>query len=300
MSTFWTDTASFIDALITDKGVIYVTTNYDELIKDEVPFTEISRQFPDKTNVWENYGEVRWDAAAICFSTNPERDLITISVTGLAYISKPDSPYQEVIASASAQASSIGLIRSARTISGKTYACGMRGQVWKREGRDHWVFMTEELPRKNGFESLDGFNENEIYAAGWEGEIWQFDGERWTQHDSGTNVILVDIICAGDGQVYAVGRGGMLVRGRGAAWEAIKLDIPVDLWSLAWFKGELYACSTRDIFKWNGETFLPMQIEGDRPKTLQYLNVSTHGEELCVVGPKDLFRFDGTTWTRID
>lgn len=300
MSYFLTDTGSFVDATINDKDMVCAAIGLDDLINDNIGYTKIARLFKGDGEKWQDYGDVKWDTAAICFSTTPDRNIIAIGNLGFAYISNAGSPYTEAIKNGSTSAESIGLIRSARTIKGKTYACGMRGQVWKREGRDHWVFMTEELPRKNGFESLDGFNENEIYAAGWEGEIWQFGGERWTQHDSGTNVILVDIICAGDGQVYAVGRGGMLVRGRGAAWEAIKLDIPVDLWSLAWFKGELYACSTRDIFKWNGETFVPMQIEGDRPKTLQYLNVSTHGEELCVVGPKDLFRFDGTTWIRID
>ncbi|MDP5240089.1 hypothetical protein Q9Q94_11140 [Uliginosibacterium sp. 31-16] len=303
MAGHWTDTCSFVDAAITDKGVVCAAISIDELSKDQIEYTKMAALFPEDIgdiSEWSDLGEARWDSIGAGFFTSPDRFFAIVGATGSAYTTNGEEPNEAKIKEGSDYASEIGLLRGIRNIGGSLYACGMHGQIWKLGAGNNWSFMTKSLPRKNGFESLDGFNENEIYAAGWEGEIWQFDGQRWIQHDSGTNVILVDIICAGDGQVYAVGRGGMLVHGRGAAWETIKLNLSVELWSLAWFKGELYACSTRDIFKWDGETFVPMKIEGDRPNTLQYLNVSTHGEELCVVGPKDLFRFDGTTWTRID
>lgn len=54
----------------------------------------------------------------------------------------------------------------------------------------------------------------------------------------------------------------------------------------------------RHIFIWERDAFKALVIEGDRPKTVQYLSVAEGG--LCAVGPKDIFQFDGKTWTRVD
>lgn len=177
----------------------------------------------------------------------------------------------------------------------------MKRQVYRRNDRDNWTLLNNGFPQSTGifgFESIDGFSHQEIYAVGWEGEIWQFDGSTWTPRDSGTNVILQEVVCADNGKVYAIGRGRKLVVGRAESWQTIDLDLPVELCGLAWFQGVLYACSSRDVFTWDGFTFSPLPIAGDRPATLQYLNSGEGG--LCAVGPKDLFRFDGTAWTRID
>ena len=64
----------------------------------------------------------------------------------------------------------------------------------------------------------------QIYAAGWEGEIWHYDGNRWSSICSPTNIILNDICCAGDGNVYAGGRVGMLIVCRRDHWKVIDHD----------------------------------------------------------------------------
>lgn len=110
---------------------------------------------------------------------------------------------------------------------------------------------------------------------------------------------LVDVCCAGDRVVYAIGRGGTLVIGRGDAWIAKPTGAPVELSRLCWFAGHLYAASGRDIFMLNGQQdFEPIQIRGDYPKSAGVLVAA--GDLMLSVGGKDLFAFDGARWTRID
>jgi hypothetical protein len=62
----------------------------------------------------------------------------------------------------------------------------------------------------------------ELYAVGWQGEIWHYDGEKWHQLPSPTKLVLVDVCCAGDGTVYACGREGLLLKGRDQTWEIVE------------------------------------------------------------------------------
>ncbi|MCP3063644.1 hypothetical protein LXT21_33210 [Myxococcus sp. K38C18041901] len=75
-------------------------------------------------------------------------------------------------------------------------------------------------------------------------------------------------------------------------------ELSHELLSLAWYGGRLYACSAQALYVWDGARFQVHAFEGDGPRTLQSLSVGESG--LCAVGPKDLFLYDGTAWTRID
>jgi hypothetical protein len=298
MSGYWTGEASFVDAIIGPRSITCAAIVDDELAADRIAFTKIALLMD---GVWEGGGELKWDVICVTRCAVPIKQYAIVGVLGKALFVGGGSTYEEDIQDGTRSPASIGALRDARSIGGVLYACGMKRQVYRRADRGRWSLLDAGFtpePGVTGFESLDGFNENEIYAVGWEGEIWQYDGAVWTRRDSGTNVILIDVLCAGDGQVYVLGRGRKLIRGRGSQWEVLELNLPVDLWSLAWFEGRLYACSMRDIFVWEDDGFQPLIIEGDRPKTVQYLSVAEGG--LCAVGPKDIFHFDGKTWTRID
>ena len=62
-----------------------------------------------------------------------------------------------------------------------------------------------------GFEDICGFNLTEVYAVGWNGEIWQWEGVRWIDRPSPTNLILTGVCCGTDGNVYACGQNGTLI-----------------------------------------------------------------------------------------
>lgn len=298
MTRFWTKDASFIDAHLGPNNVACVAIVDDELASQRVPLTKIA---VFSQGSWLGAATPRWDTAAVSRCLLPIAQYAIVGVEGQVQFVGSGDVHEEKIVDGELSPKGRGLLRGARAVDGVLYVCGMKRQVYRRNDRDNWTLLNNGFPQSTGifgFESIDGFSQQEIYAVGWEGEIWQFDGSIWTPRDSGTNVILQEVVCADNGKVYAIGRGRKLVVGRAESWQTIDLDLPVELCGLAWFQGVLYACSSRDVFTWDGFTFSPLPIAGDRPATLQYLNSGEGG--LCAVGPKDLFRFDGTAWTRID
>jgi hypothetical protein len=196
-------------------------------------------------------------------------------------------------------------MRVVRAIEGRAYAAGMDRQVYRRDGKDQWscIDQTMRPPKESdevvGFEGIDGFAANDIYAAGWHGEIWHFDGKRWRSCDSPTNFPLTNLICGGDGQVYACGRLGLLLRGRDSDWEVIEHDsTEEDLWGLAWYKDRLWVASMSQLYTLKKDKLIPVKFKERQPQTCYHL--STADVVLWSIGPKSVFAYNGKDWTQID
>lgn len=298
MSGHWTSIASFVDACVGVDRTVCVAIVDDDLAAKRIPFTKAAVFSQDR---WLDGGGLKWDAVAVTRCQLPIPQYVVVGVEGQVQFIGSGDIHEERVKDGDSEPSAAGALRNAKAIKGVLYVCGMNRQVYRREDRDSWRNLSSAIRSEHGvygFEAIDGFDATEIYAVGWEGEIWAFNGSRWQQHDAGTNAILLDLVCAGDGVVYVLARGRKLVVGRGAIWKTIDLELAVELCSVAWFDDKLYACSTRDIFVWDGARFQVLAISGDRPRTLQYLSVGESG--LCAVGPKDIFLFDGSSWIRID
>ena len=146
---------------------------------------------------------------------------------------------------------------------------------------------------------MDGFSEEDIYAVGWDGAIWRYDGHAWTQADSPTNIVLTDVCCGGDGNVYACARLGLLLRGRGDRWSVIEHNsMEDDIWSMNWFQGRLYLSTMQELFILDKDVLEAVDMGDDPPDTCH--KVSSAGGVLWSVGAKDVMAFDGTNWTRIE
>jgi hypothetical protein len=150
-----------------------------------------------------------------------------------------------------------------------------------------------------GFNSIDGFSQRDLYAVGFEGEIWSYDGKTWTQIDSPTSVPLQPVLCAPDGNVYAAGNSGTLLKGRGSAWQVIDLgDFDETIWDICWFKERLYIGASRDLLVLgpSGATSVNMPLQA--PRTFGHF--ATNGEVLWSIGQKTLvYTHDGNTWTEV-
>jgi len=60
------------------------------------------------------------------------------------------------------------MIRYAREIVGEVYACGSERQVFRRTGEKQWRDISApraEQAEAIGFEGMDGYGPNEIYAS---------------------------------------------------------------------------------------------------------------------------------------
>jgi hypothetical protein len=177
----------------------------------------------------------------------------------------------------------------------------MKRQVYKRHGEGAWKKMHAPAPKDGepgGFEDLCGFSEDEIYAVGWQGEIWQWDGKAWTQRKSPTDVILTAACCS-DGVVYACGQDGTLVRGRHDKWERVDIaPVSWDLWDVCAFDGKVYLASMDELVMYDNGAIGPVDFGDDPPRTCGKL---THAKGvLWSVGTSDVLSFDGKAWTRID
>jgi hypothetical protein len=182
----------------------------------------------------------------------------------------------------------------------------MHRQAYRRDGAKKWTCIDESMRPPSGkgevagFEAVGGFSEKEIYAAGWDGMIWLYDGKKWKELDSPTNVILTNLCCAEDGNVYICGRKGMLLRGRKNKWEIVKHESgEMDLWGLEWYSGKLYLASMRHVFILAKDDSLEkVRMGGDPAETAYHLSAADG--IMWSIGAKDAMSFDGKTWTRID
>ena len=109
-----------------------------------------------------------------------------------------------------------GYLNDLKYIGDHLYCCGGQRQVhrldatgWSRV--DAGAFVPLGAGDHISFEGIDGFSETDIYAVGWPGDIWHFDGRLWTQLSSPTDYPLFCVLCSKSGDVYIGGSNGALI-----------------------------------------------------------------------------------------
>ena len=171
--------------------------------------------------------------------------------------------------------------------------------------KDEDGFVEIEL----GFNAVDGFAEDDIYAGGEQGDCWHYDGENWRALDLPSNTDIESICCAPDGQVYIGASQGTLIKGRldaatGEHWEIIPFaESPSeeDFRSMAWFKDQLWLAGWQGTYR--------LEIEKGQPIVKPYAfpaggaqQISFNGgvcscdEALMVWGESQVMLYDGEQW----
>lgn len=293
----WTEKYSFLDGVGATQALAFFALSYDAI---ETSHSQIAFWQNGK---WGNSGQVEFTVVSCSVCFYPVRQMVVIGAFGEVFLTGSGDFHEERIGTGSDAPEYRGPLRRVRGIAGKAYATGMQRQVYRRDGINVWTCIDHDMRSDRdqvvGFESIDGYSDNDIYAVGWEGEIWHFDGMCWLQKTSPTNFILTDVCCAEDGNVYVCGRMGLLLRGRDDQWQNIEHgSLNEDIWSLAWFDNALYVATYRGIFRLSDLRLIPVEFDTDFPVTTYRLSVSDN--VLWSIGAKDVMSFDGKTWTRID
>lgn len=285
----------FVTGAARFRDLVYLCVQDKELCKDDVVHSRLVAF--DQGELAPAGDVTNWNTAAMCVVKKPKEKMIAISEDGdvLTYVG--GSVKEEVIKPKPT------VLRGMGVVDGYAVVCGMKRQVYKRTGENSWTAMHAPAPaaKENaGFEDICGFSEKEMYAAGWEGEIWEWDGSKWLNRASPTNVILTGICCGGDEKVYVCGQDGTLIRGRHGVWEIIELEnMTDDFWDVCWFKDRIYLATMTMLFEYRrGEFFLPVEFGDDAPETCYRLTAADG--VLWSIGSGDVFSFDGTHWTRAD
>jgi len=302
MAGHWTNDCTIVNGVVRFQDLAYLGICEDELIEEKVPHGFIAEW--DNGN-WMEGGKLKWDIASMTVVKQPKEQMIAIGEYGKAWLVGGGDRHEESIADGKISPKDRGTLRVVRAIEGQAYAAGMDRQVYRRDGKNQWTCIDESMrpsSRSNdvfGFEGIDGFSSKDIYAGGWNGEIWHYNGKKWVSCDSPTNLPLTNMICGGDGKVYACGRMGLLLQGKGNRWKVIEHEsTEEDLWGLAWYEDKLWVASMTQLYTLEKNKLGPVEFEDTQPETCYHL--STADGVLWSIGPKSVFAFDGNEWTHID
>ncbi|GLC23571.1 Ig-like domain-containing protein [Roseisolibacter agri] len=131
------------------------------------------------------------------------------------------------------------------------------------------------------------------------GEIWRYDGTRWTLARASSGVVLYGISGSGGTDVYAVGERGTVLRWDGSAWSAIASGTTATL-------RNVFAAGPRLAYA-VGDSGVVLRIDASgvarlNPGTTARLDAAwASGTANVYVGGDSglVVRFDGTSWRRI-
>lgn len=193
-----------------------------------------------------------------------------------------------------------------RRIAQSIWSVGMSRMAYRRdvasgpwERIDAGLRVPRSSPEVTGLLAVDGFAENDIYAVGFHGQVWHFDGQ-WQPVQSLTNLKLECVRCAPDGKVYIAGSRGVLLRGRDATWEIVPQDLTEDtFWSMEHAFGKLWLSTANGyLFTLEGDELVQIDLGVGKAVTTRTLHFNDG--LLLSIGGRDLCVFDGQAWSRLD
>ena len=195
-----------------------------------------------------------------------------------------------------------GAVTRARSFGLHHLICNTARQVFRRLGPRQWELVGPPVEKKTGeytgFEDFDQFNESNMYAAGGEGDLWEFNGQTWRQCAFPTNWGLSAVCCGGDGQVYICAGGGTIYRGRGDRWTRVaEADFALAFKDMVWYEDQLWCTSDYGLWTFDGKALR----EADVPSGVKICagNLATRDGVLLVAGYGGAaFKRDGE-WTVI-
>ncbi|MGH8137956.1 MAG: WD40/YVTN/BNR-like repeat-containing protein [Steroidobacteraceae bacterium] len=232
--------------------------------------------------VWDNGRlskpiRVLWSTAAIVHTGWPDAEFVAVGTFGQLMRLRRDGTTSEVTLFRPGHIAQRGPLRGAACIGGGLYCVGAAHQAlrvapdWSVTDISIPQQMTSAQPDSVGLEAVQGFTPEEIYAAGWEGEIWRYAGQRWQRVGGPTNAILTAIVCAPDDHVYVVGQQGTVLVGRGDQWTPVLSPIKENLWSAAWFFDALHASSSQQLFTMDKGQMRSVELP-DQPQSFFWLD----------------------------
>ena len=195
-------------------------------------------------------------------------------------------------------------------VGGTVYATGWPHRVWKRRGAGAWDTLTAGLPparlgpsadivtalHENRLRAIAGFDDDDLYAVGDGGEIWQWVGARWRRRAAPCKEAFLAASAAYD-RVFLADETGALWTGRSERWTRVTGPQPYPITDLAWFAGRLWCGFANGALK---------RLEGARvagagaPSAvspgIHHLDVAPDGSCLVAAGRWGAALHDGARW----
>ncbi|MGY8668952.1 hypothetical protein Q3C01_42235 [Bradyrhizobium sp. UFLA05-109] len=192
-----------------------------------------------------------------------------------------------------------------RCIGNRAYTVGLNRDVYRRIDIGCWERLDVGLPTQTrkldveevvaiGFNDIDGFAEDDIYAVGGKGDVWHYDGRGWSQCRFPSRWPLFTVCCAGDDEVYISGEGGTLFAGRRDSWRRVHIwESTVPYNDARWFDGQLWLVSDYGLDRFVDGKVQRAHRVGARG------HMDTADGVLAVASLEDVQIFDGRSWRDI-
>jgi len=189
---------------------------------------------------------------------------------------------------------------SIRYINHQFIAVGIRGMIFDVTDIHNPINLSDASTKEN-IESCCASSTNHFFVCGWRGFIAEYQSNgQLKKFESGTNVILTDIICDDNDHIYACGQRGTIVYGKKEALTPLVFEgVNVDFWSIREFQGNIYVASITALYQLiDHETLELVNFEDDAPISCYHLD--TYNNSLMLsIGQKDAMLFDGKQWSRL-
>jgi photosystem II stability/assembly factor-like uncharacterized protein len=293
----------YLTGLITERGVIVVVAASEKLEEEDVSHTFLAIY---KERSWKVFEEDMDIVSVASGKGSHARHLISLGINGEVIMNEPMGVHHEHVHKGRNGPSNLRTMNEVRAIDGHFVAVGMRRQVYRRKmdvaswvRYDDGVLLEQKSLAIAGFLSVDGFDENETYAVGYQGEIWLRNAQRWQQLDSPTSARLECVRCGGDGLVVICGVDGLVMLGRGMQWAIVEPNgVDTTLKSIAFFDGRWYLADEDGAVYFIDDAGLQpepdFEILGATTSVLD-ANAST----LVSIGEEDICLFNGKKWKRL-
>src|ERR1700722_17849018 len=313
----------FTRALVVCGDRLYIAASPD-IHAPYTPFTRMFSYYGDREQPWTKH-DVEWWTVGLEMSRREDGSRVRciLSQEGDVAMPSPGGLVFEKIADAgvsSPGAKGYGYVSELRQIGQHLYVCGGGGQVYQRAGPNKWVHVDAGLLQDRKalaagttgrllLGAIDGPGEDDIYVAGsmpgdtgYEGVLFHWDGTFWRRVDIARVKQLNAIHLESADRVWLCGQDGALLvgnhRGGFEDWsEAARGQLFHDL---TMYEDTLYLAAADGLCAYDGKRRRVVRVKtGLRPEPRYLSNIDHAGGILWCVGPKDIVRFDGGTWTRI-
>lgn len=281
----------------------YLVVTDRKLSEEEVPHSTILSIDAGKIGGLD----LHWTVASVAVCHQPEERLIAIGQWGQVHVLGGGVNAEEPgIRDGKLEPRRRGPLREVRAIAGgRAYAVGTSRQCYRREGPGRWRCIDATAQAADGkpltdksFESIDGFSDKEVYAVGWDGEIWTWNGKHWRQLQSPTDVALHKVVCAPDGNVYACGKMGVVVKGRGKHWELVGHTATEEtFWGMAAFGDRIYLSTTQGIYVIDEGGLQPFRSGKRLPGSCYHLSAADG--VMWSIGFTEVFEMSTRSWTQL-
>lgn len=245
---------SFLSGFVQSRDVARVIAVIDEMAEEGENYSWLMK-WTASDEKWVRF-DVPWAATRMWVITDRGVEVVTTGPEGRVSILTPSGNSEEEIDNSPDGPPTAGEIRDLRGIGKGLYACGMWRQVYRRDKPGSWSRQDQGVLKKPsvkgivGFNSIDGMDEDDVFAVGFGGEIWRRVKRKWRQLESPTNAILYRVRAIKKNLIYAAGQKGVLLRGNGDNWEQIDHTATKDdLWGMEWFGNTLYVSSDNAIYR---------------------------------------------------